>query len=103
MLIKSGVLKRGDLIVSGSSYGKMRVLLNDKTETIKDAEPGTPVEVLGFNAAPAPGELFEFSPSEKEARQLVEKNEIKNNQDLNQIKQVSLKPYHNKSMVKLRS
>ena len=54
LLIKSGVLKRGDLIVSGSGYGEMRVLLNDKAETIKDAEPGTPVEVLGFNTAPAP-------------------------------------------------
>ena len=73
LLVKSGTLKTGQLIVSGTSYGKVRALINDLGDTVKEAAPATPVEILGFNDAPTPGELFRVVSSEKEARQLVEK------------------------------
>lgn len=90
LLVKSGTLKKGDTIVSGTTYGKVKALINDRGEKQKKAGPGTPVEILGFNEAPAPGELFKVVNSEKIARDLVSTAKQNQKQDMNQVKQVSL-------------
>ncbi|HTK39439.1 MAG TPA: translation initiation factor IF-2 [Patescibacteria group bacterium] len=74
LLIEQGVLARGDFIVAGTSYGKIRTLLNYKDEPIKDAGPSTPVTVTGFKELPQFGDRFEIVSNEKAARQLVERH-----------------------------
>ncbi|MFA4858591.1 MAG: translation initiation factor IF-2 [Candidatus Margulisiibacteriota bacterium] len=77
VLVNSGTLKVGDPIVIGSTYGKVRALLNDKAKKIFKAAPATPVEIIGINAVPSPGDNFEVMRGEKEARQAAEKNQEK--------------------------
>ena len=57
VLIQSGTLKIGDIVVAGSEWGKVRLLLNDRGETVKSAGPSAPVEVLGLSAAPEAGDI----------------------------------------------
>ncbi len=73
LLIEQGVLKPGQFIVAGTSYGKIRTLLNYKSQPIKQAGPSTPVTVTGFKEVPQFGDRFEIVKHEKEARQIVER------------------------------
>lgn len=74
LLVEQGVLERGQFIVAGKSYGKVRTLLNYKGDNIKSAGPSTPVSVTGFKDVPQFGDMFEIVKSEKEARRMVERN-----------------------------
>ena len=58
VLVKRGTLKRGDIVVAGASWGRVRALLNERDEQVAEAGPSTPVEVLGLDGAPDPGEPF---------------------------------------------
>jgi len=58
ILIQNGTLKQGDYFVVGAEYGKVRALINDKGEQIKEAGPGLPVEVLGLNGTPQAGDVM---------------------------------------------
>ena len=51
VLVKRGTLKRGDIVVAGASWGRVRALLNERDEQVAEAEPSTPVEVLGLDGA----------------------------------------------------
>ena len=73
LLVEHGVLKPGQFIVAGSSYGKVRTLLNYKNEPIKEAGPSTPVTVTGFKTLPEFGDRFTIVKNEKEARHAVER------------------------------
>lgn len=73
LLVEQGVLERGQFIVAGASYGKVRTLLNYKSEQIKSAGPSTPVSVTGFKEVPQFGDMFEIVKNEKEARRQVER------------------------------
>jgi translation initiation factor IF-2 len=73
LLIQKGTLKRGDIVVAGGAWGKIRAMFDDKGKPVHKAEPSTPVEVLGLNEVAKAGEPFTVLPSEQEARSLAEK------------------------------
>ena len=72
VLVKRGTLKRGDIVVAGSAWGKVRALLNERNEQVKEAGPSEPVEILGLDEAPSPGEPLAVVESEARARELTE-------------------------------
>ena len=72
VLVKRGTLKRGDIVVAGSSFGRVRALLNERDEQLTEAGPSTPVEILGLDGTPAPGEAFAVVENDARARELTE-------------------------------
>lgn len=72
LLVQNGTLKSGDPIVVGTSFGRVRQMLNDKGKVIKVATPSTPVEITGLNDVPIAGDKFLAFESEKEARSIGE-------------------------------
>ncbi len=72
IIITSGTLKKGDYFVSGLEWGKVRALINDQGLSINEANPSTPVEVLGINGAAKAGDDFVVLENEKEAKSLCE-------------------------------
>jgi len=71
MLVHRGTLRVGDAIVAGDAWGKVRALYNYRGEKIKDARPGEPVEILGFDKPPPAGELARVVENERRARELA--------------------------------
>ena len=80
LLIKSGTLKVGDIIVVGSESGKVRALLNDVGKRITNAGPSMPVEVLGLSGTPDAGDLAHVVESESRAREIAEYRSRKSKQ-----------------------
>ena len=72
VLIQKGTLHIGDNVAAGGCYGKIRAMLNDKGERVKEATPGMPVELLGLSSVPSAGEVFISTKSEKDARSYAE-------------------------------
>jgi translation initiation factor IF-2 len=72
MLVARGTLRVGDAIVAGDAWGKVRALLDFRGEKVKDAGPGTPVEILGFDKPPAAGEHARVVENERQARHLAQ-------------------------------
>ncbi len=72
VLVQKGTLKIGQPIACGSSYGKVRAMIDDKGRNVKDAKPSMPVEILGLSSVPDAGETFVICESEKEARSFAE-------------------------------
>jgi translation initiation factor IF-2 len=72
VLVKRGTLKRGDIVVAGSNYGRVRALLNERQEQLTEAGPSTPVEILGLDGAAIPGDAFAVVENEARARELTE-------------------------------
>ncbi len=70
VLVQKGTLKVGDYVAMGDVHGKVRAMFDDKRRKVKDAEPSTPVEILGLNGVPNSGEIFMAVENEKEARQI---------------------------------
>ena len=70
IIVTAGTLKKGNYFVSGSKWGKVRAIINDQGNNIDEAEPATPVEVLGINGASKSGDDFLVITSEKEAKQI---------------------------------
>ncbi|MES2721639.1 MAG: translation initiation factor IF-2, partial [Pseudomonadota bacterium] len=71
VLVKRGTLKRGDIVVAGSSFGRVRALFNERDEQLDAAGPSVPVEILGLDGTPSPGEPFAVVESEARARELT--------------------------------
>lgn len=72
LLVQQGTLKIGDPIVVGTTFGRVRVMLNDQGRRVKVATPSTPVEITGLNEAPQAGDLFAVFEDEKTARSVGE-------------------------------
>jgi translation initiation factor IF-2 len=72
VLVQQGTLKIGDIIVAGAASGRVRALINDRGEQVKEAGPSTPVEVLGFAEAPDAGDRLAVVESEARAREVTE-------------------------------
>lgn len=89
VLVQSGTLRIGDSIVAGTTYGKVRAMLNDRGENVKKAGPSVPVEVLGLNDVPAAGDEL-AALEEKQARTIAEKRMEKQRNDMIHAKKVSL-------------
>ena len=72
VLVQRGTLKLGDIFVAGSAWGRVRALVDDKGQHVKDAPPSFPVEVLGLNSAPEAGDRFDVVPNEARAREITD-------------------------------
>ena len=72
VLVQKGTLKVGEPIAAGSSYGKVRAMIDDKGRRVKEAGPSTPVEILGLNSVPNAGEVFVACDSDKDARSFAD-------------------------------
>ncbi|SLN69849.1 Translation initiation factor IF-2 [Falsiruegeria litorea R37] len=75
VLIQNGTLRQGDIFVVGEQYGKVRALINDKGERVKEAGPSVPVEVLGLNGTPEAGDVLNVTETEAQAREIAEYRE----------------------------
>lgn len=82
VLVQSGTLKPGDPVVVGDTWGKIKAMFDDTGKRIKEAEPATPVEILGLNNVPQVGDAFTVVASEREARDLVQKRQQEKQQGL---------------------
>ena len=72
LLVQNGTLNQGDIVIAGTSVGRVRVMTNDKGRTVKTAGPSVPVEITGLAEVPAPGDEFNAVADERMARELVE-------------------------------
>lgn len=77
MLINRGTLHPGDVVVAGTSYGKVRALINPRGEHVDHAAPADPVEVLGLNSVPTAGDEFRVFEDERDARRLAEERALR--------------------------
>ncbi|AFG35636.1 translation initiation factor IF-2 [Fervidobacterium pennivorans DSM 9078] len=89
-VVKDGVLKVGDYVVAGKVYGKVKALIDDKGRRIKEAEPSTPVMIVGFEELPDPHSIIYVVDSKEEAIEIVEK-----------IKEIEARELRKKRQIKL--
>ena len=73
VLVQGGTLHKGDIIIAGTSVGRVRTMTNDKGKSVEKAGPSTPVEITGLSEVPMSGDIFNAVEDEKLARELVEK------------------------------
>ena len=71
-LVKRGTLKRGQIIVAGEYWGKVKAMMDERNKQLKEAGPSTPVEVMGLDGAPMPGEAFAVVSDEQKAREITD-------------------------------
>ncbi len=72
VLVQQGTLRVGDALLAGPYYGRVKALINDVGQSVKEAGPSIPVKVLGLDGAPSPGEEYNVLKNEREARELAE-------------------------------
>jgi translation initiation factor IF-2 len=72
VLVQNGTLKKGDIFVVGEQWGKVRALINDKGETVAEAGPSVPVEVLGLSGTPSAGDTLNVVETEAQAREIAD-------------------------------
>ena len=80
VLIQSGTLRVGDAIVAGSSHGRVRAMLDEHGNSVPEALPSRPVQVLGLSTVPRAGDTFVVAPDDRTARQISEKREAADRQ-----------------------
>ena len=77
VLVQNGTLKKGDTIIAGTAYGRIRAMIDDKGRTVNTAGPSTPVEILGFNEVPEAGDVMNVADADKLTRQVAEERKDK--------------------------
>ncbi len=87
LLVQNGTLKTGDIIVAGTSVGRVRVMMDENGRTVKSAGPSVPVEITGLAETPSAGDGFDAVSDERLARELVEQRKEKIKNDLFDSKQ----------------
>lgn len=91
LLVQNGTLHQGDTLIAGTSVGRVRVMLNDNRANVDTAGPSTPVEIMGLDEVPEPGELFNVVSDEKLARQLADQRKAeRKTEEANAKKKVTL-------------
>ena len=75
VLISNGTLHVGDIVLAGTSYGKVKAMFNERNQRLKEAGPSEPVLILGLNGAPAAGDTFHVFDTDQEAREIANKRE----------------------------
>ena len=75
VLVQDGTLKTGDMVLSGSYFGRVKAMFNERGQKVKEAGPSTPVSILGLNGAPSAGDKFNVMSDEKEAKAIANKRE----------------------------
>lgn len=87
LLVQNGTLRTGDIIVAGTSVGRVRVMSNENGRVIKEAGPSVPAEITGLTETPAAGDTFDAVSDERLARQLVEQRKQKAKEEVFNAKQ----------------
>ena len=87
LLVQNGTLNQGDIVIAGTSVGRVRVMTNDKGRTVKTAGPSVPVEITGLAEVPTPGDEFNAVTDERMARELVEQRRQAQKDALAQLNQ----------------
>ena len=75
VLVSNGTLKVGDVVIAGSSHGRIKAMFNERNERIQEAKPAQPAIILGLNGAPTAGDAFNVMDTEQEAREIANKRE----------------------------
>jgi translation initiation factor IF-2 len=95
VLVQSGTLKVGDFFVTGSQFGKVRALINDKGDRVESSGPSMPAEVIGFSSVPLAGDRFVVLEEERKARQIAETRQAKQRTtEMAGMKKVTLEDLH---------
>ena len=82
VLVQNGTLRKGDIIIAGTSVGRVRVMTNDKGERVQSAGPSVPVEITGLDEVPTGGDTFDAVSDERLARTLVEQRKSEKKEEL---------------------
>jgi len=91
ILVQTGTLKVGDVILAGAYSGKIKAMFDERNNRVKEAGPSIPVQVLGLDGAPQAGDMFYVMKSEREAREIADKNKrIQREQTLRTHKHITL-------------
>ena len=77
VLVQRGTLRPGDTVVAGTSYGRVRALINPRGEHVSEAKPADPVEILGLSSVPTAGDEFRVFEDERDARKLAEERALR--------------------------
>ena len=85
-LVQNGTLRQGDIIIAGTSVGRVRLMTNDKGEKVETAGPSVPVEIMGMSKVPSAGDIFNAVADERMARELVDQR--KSEQKISQVSSV---------------
>ncbi|MFH1996182.1 MAG: translation initiation factor IF-2 [Candidatus Omnitrophota bacterium] len=95
VLVKNGTLRRGDVVLSGNHYGRIKAMMNDRGERVEEALPSTPVSILGLSGVPMAGDEFFVVKDEKKARtiSLIKQNDERE-QRLKGMHRVSLEDFY---------
>ena len=101
VLVQRGTLKVGDAIVAGGSFGRVRAMLDEHGESVEEAGPSRPVQVLGFTSVPNAGDTFLVAEDDRTARQIAEKRQAaeRNAQLAKARKKVSLEDFMEQSKI----
>jgi translation initiation factor IF-2 len=75
ILVQNGTLKIGDMVLAGTTYGKVKAMFDDHNRSVKEAGPSTPVLLLGLNGAPMPGDAFNVMTDEREVKAIANRRE----------------------------
>ena len=81
VLVQTGTLRQGEIVVMGEVYGKIRAIFDDKGNRIKEAGPSAPVEIMGLSEIPEAGTILDVASTEKEARRIVDERQVENNRE----------------------
>ncbi|MGC9330575.1 MAG: translation initiation factor IF-2 [Bacteroidales bacterium] len=91
MLVQRGTLKKGDIVLAGQCYGRVKAMFNERQKPIKETGPATPAVVLGLNGAPQAGDPFKVMESESEAKIIAQKRQqLAREQSLRTQKHITL-------------
>jgi translation initiation factor IF-2 len=91
VMVESGTLKIGDIVVAGSNYGRVKAMFDDTGNRLKEAGPATPVQLLGLDGAPQAGEKFNVMESDREAREIANKrSQLAREQSIRTKKHITL-------------
>ena len=82
MLVQNGTLRQGDVVIAGTCVGRVRVMMNDKGERVKEAGPSVPVEITGLAEVPEGGDVFNAVSDERLARELVEQRKASKKEEI---------------------
>ena len=72
VIVQHGTIKTGDIFVSGAAFGKVRMIFDDKGKKLDQAGPATPVEIVGFDSSPEPGDILSVVDTEQKAKEIAE-------------------------------
>ena len=91
VLVSNGTLKQGDIVVAGTSYGRIKAMFNERNQRIDQAKPAEPAIILGLNGAPTAGDTFHIMETEQEAREITNKRtQLQREQSLRTTKTLGL-------------